>query len=129
MNEIYWLTRLDVLCKWLIGSSAICGIVLFISILGFLINKEEYSTNGHKSYKEWMIFCSKVFKISMPSFILIAILTILIPTTKQAFLIYGVGNTIDFIQNNETAKQLPDKCINALNAWVESLTQEEKKGE
>lgn len=33
----------------------------------------------------------------------------------------------DYIKNNETAKQLPDKCINALDAWVESLTQEEEE--
>jgi hypothetical protein len=37
-------------------------------------------------------------------------------------LIFGIVPTIDYIQNNETAKQLPDKCINALDNWVESLT-------
>lgn len=129
MNELYWITRLNILFDWLIAFSIICGVVLFASIIGFFINKSEYNVYGEDSYKDWMLFCSKLFKVSMPSFILLAILTILTPTTKQALLIYGIGNTIDFIQNNETAKQLPDKCINALDAWVESLTQEEKKGE
>lgn len=129
MNELYWITRLDVLLGWLIAFSVICGFVLLISIIAFFINKSEYNMYGRNSDKECMIFCSKLFKITMPSFILLAILTILTPTTKQALLIYGVGNTIDYIKNNETAKQLPDKCINALDAWVESLTQEEKKGE
>lgn len=129
MNELYWITRLDILHRWLIFFSVICGAVLFASILAYFINRSEYNMLGKNSDKEWMTFCSKIFKITMPSFILLAILTILTPTTKQALLIYGIGNTIDYIKNNETAKQLPDKCINALDAWVENLTQEEKKGE
>ena len=51
------------------------------------------------------------------------------PTTKQALLIYGVGGTIDYIQANPTAKQLPDKCINALDKWVDTWNTEEKKEE
>lgn len=41
-------------------------------------------------------------------------------------LIWGVGSTIDYIQDNETAKQLPDKCVNALDAWVESLSDDKE---
>lgn len=36
-------------------------------------------------------------------------------------LIYGVGTTLDYLQDNEKVQQLPDKCVDALDAWVESL--------
>ena len=42
-------------------------------------------------------------------------------------MIWGVGGTIDYVKSNDTAKQLPDKCIKALDEWVESMYEEEKK--
>lgn len=93
MNELYWITRLDALLGWLISFSVVCGIALFLSIVGFIICKSDYHRAGDEEAREWMVFCSKLFKIIVPSFILLVILTILTPTTKQALLIYGVGNT------------------------------------
>jgi hypothetical protein len=61
-------------------------------------------------------------KRSSITLIISSVISIFIPSTKEALLIWGVGSTIDYIQENETAKQLPDKCINALNDWVESLS-------
>ena len=31
------------------------------------------------------------------------------------------------ISENETAKQLPDKCIQALDAWVESINDKKEE--
>ena len=50
-----------------------------------------------------------------------------VPSTKEALMIYGIGSTIEYLKSNEKAMQLPDKCINALDAWVEELNKEEKK--
>lgn len=41
-------------------------------------------------------------------------------------LIFGIGGSIDYLKSNDVAKQLPDKCINAIDAWVSSLTTEKK---
>ena len=49
------------------------------------------------------------------------------PNEKDAFLILGIGGTVDYLQNSEVAKGLPDKCINALDAWVESITEKKQK--
>lgn len=51
---------------------------------------------------------------------------IVCPSKEDMLLIYGIGTTLDYIQENETAKQLPDKCIEAINIWVESLTETKK---
>jgi hypothetical protein len=56
-----------------------------------------------------------------------SLIFVFVPSTKEAVLIWGVGSTIDYIQDNETVKQLPDKCINALNDWVESLSDEKHR--
>ena len=42
-------------------------------------------------------------------------------------MIWGVDRTINYVKYNDTAQQLPDKCIKALEKWVDSLNEEEKK--
>lgn len=42
-------------------------------------------------------------------------------------MIYGVGSTIDYIKENPTAKQLPDKCVKILDKWVDEQLQKEKR--
>ena len=49
-----------------------------------------------------------------------------IPTTNEALMIYGIGGTIDYIKSNETAKQLPDKYIKALDKWADNINEENK---
>ena len=46
---------------------------------------------------------------------------------NDALLIYGVGGTIDYVKLNNTAKQLPDKCIKAFDKWVDNLNEEKQE--
>jgi hypothetical protein len=41
-------------------------------------------------------------------------------------MIYGVGGTIDYIKSNDKAKKLPDKCIEALDKYLDNINKEEK---
>ena len=50
---------------------------------------------------------------------------VIIPSRQDMLLIYGVGTTLDYLQDNEKVQQLPDKCVDALEAWVESLSKED----
>ena len=59
--------------------------------------------------------------------IIVGLINFFIPTTNETLMIYGIGGTIYYIKSNETAKQLPDKYIKALDKWVENLTKEENQ--
>ena len=59
--------------------------------------------------------------------LVLIVINIFIPTKNDALLIYGVGGTIDYIKSNDTAKQLPDKCVKALDKWVDSLNEDNKQ--
>ena len=76
-----------------------------------------------------MPFWKKCSIICIITTLFTGITSIFVPTSKDAMLIFGVGGTIDYIKSNETIKQIPDKCINALDAWVESLTEKESNDE
>ena len=75
----------------------------------------------------------KMFSNYSKIFIFVTIIACLmnffIPTTNEALMIYGVGGTIDYVKSNETAKQLPDKCVKALDKYLDNLTKEENQKE
>ena len=112
MNELYWLTRLEYIQNFLVIVMSVSGIALFIS---FMIWVMANYVEEAKSALKWVIGTFTTLVIS-------SLIFVFVPSTKEALLIWGVGSTIDYIQENETAKQLPDKCINALNDWVESFS-------
>ena len=112
MSELYWLTRLEYIQNFLVIVMSISGIALFISFM--LWTMAEYSDEIRKTLL-WL-------KCTFATLVISSLIFVFIPSTKEAVLIWGVGSTIDYLQENETAKQLPDKCINALNDWVDSLS-------
>ena len=99
--------------------------VIYYCCNGQRIYDEAYRSSESKELRGYMNTCKSVLKYSVPTAILSSILIVFVPTTKEALLIYGVGGTWDYIKQSPTAKQLPDKCITALDKWVDSLTKEE----
>lgn len=123
MNEIYWLTRLDslqTLFAWCLGVGIF---IVVISAIACILNKIDYD----ESQKEWEEFFKKKFRWSIPMIVCGALGCCLIPSTKDAFLIWGVGGSIDYLKENPTAKQLPDKVINILDEWIDELAPEKGK--
>lgn len=111
MSEIYWITRLDTVQGFCITLLVIGVACIFISCLRTLVAQETTDPSITNKFKWVGVALTIIF---LP-------LTMFVPSSRDAMLIFGIGPTIDYIQNNETAKQLPDKCINALDNWVESL--------
>lgn len=118
MSEIYWLTRLDAIQALLI-------ILSVLSIIAVIICFIRWVDNDIKNGK------AKHFVISVFVSIFLMIALVLTPSTKDAIMIWGVGGTIDYIKSNDTAKQLPDKCIQALDKFVDEymLNEEDNKEE
>lgn len=122
MNEIYWLTRVDTLNTifgWMIAIPVIVGIIMFIVFLMSMddLRNDEIDENW-LSFKK---YCKKFRNVLLPVFIAGILGTGFCPTKNDMLLIYGVGGSIDYLRSNPTAQKLPDKCIEALDAWVESL--------
>lgn len=113
MWELYWLTRVD-----FIASAA--AMALFISMAISIFILISWMSNGELSDKAKIIkkYVCITGAISL-------IITSFTPTKNDLLLIYGLGPTIDYIQDNEKVKELPDKCVEALSKWVDSLDKEE----
>lgn len=120
MNEIYWLTRLDDV-KLLIGFTiafAVTALIFGIGTMGF--NFDRYNDYEKRNYH----MGKKITIISSIIVFVLSIGTCFIPNTNEAYMIYGLGGTLDYIKSNEVAKQLPDKCIIALDKYLEEVDNE-----
>ena len=129
MNEIYWITRLALICGvlYLIAVfSVVATVVLFF--IG-LLKRDEAEIYYEDSKIETSKMCLHFAKRCAIIFFVSVFINIFIPTTNEALLIYGVGGTIDYIKSNDTAKQLPDKCVKALDKYLDNLTKEENQKE
>lgn len=113
MWELYLLTRLGVIFPILV--------LIIISATGvFLISGIDIAHDG-VGEKNRMFF-----KRSAVALAISVLGIIVIPTEEDMLLIYGVGTTLDYLQDNEKVRRLPDKCVDALEAWVESLSEERR---
>lgn len=111
MFEIYMLQRLDSI-NCLMGWGLAFSIVVLIVAL-FLI---AFDDDGDFMNIERL---KRISKYSVISLIIFMLGVAFIPTTKEAYMIYGLGGTIDYIKENDKAKQLPDKFINYLDKWID----------
>ena len=123
MVEIYWLQRIGALSDlfnvmW-IFVTVVAGLFSVIAPMTVEIIKENDITNQAK----------KIAKTLAVILVVGIIGSIVTPSTKEMYAIYGIGGTIDYIKSNDKAKQLPDKCIGALTRYVDSIEKENRDNE
>ena len=122
MNEIYWMTVVGnlstaLMVVWIVALIIVLGMLLVLAASeGDVIDDEDSAHIFFKWLKRFVV-CG----------VIAAMANIFIPTTKELLYIYGVGGTIDYIKTNDTAKQLPDKCIKALGRFADKYIDEPEK--
>lgn len=119
MAEFYWLQ--------VIGNISVLSVVaLTVTILAFGIFTTSYFTfdvfNDDDRVKQAAII--KWLRRSAVGIAISAVGVVFIPDNKELMVIYGIGGTIDYIKSNDKSKQLPDKCIDALTRYVDSIEKE-----
>ena len=121
MSTLYWINVLGnfyELCMIIFVISALLGITFFLATIfheGDI--KSDLSKVGYKRFV-------KVRNTNCIVLIISILVLVFLPTKNQLYIIYGVGGTLDYLKENPTAKELPDKCIRALDTWVDNLNKE-----
>lgn len=120
MKEIYWLSRLD-------GILTASGILLTLSVIAILcmvilklIEDDDVQVMSAERKR-------KIMKSSTIICIITSLICSFVPSSKTAMAIWGVGTVIDYVQENETLHELPDKCVKALEIWANSFNEEEER--
>ena len=134
MSEIYWITRLTCICNFLTAVAVVSFLISATMAIFAMCNKFEANDyeEGGKYYNYYIqrfkMFLS-YFKIFIFVTIIASLINFFIPTTNEALMIYGIGGTIDYVKSNETAKQLPDKYIKALDKYLDNINKEEEQND
>ena len=129
MSELYWIMVLGNVC---FVSNMVMYIAGIIAAGAWIVSFVYYNeTDGIKDEtdSDWLSY-KKAKGIASKSFtacIIATSIAVFAPSKEQMYMIVGVGTAIDYVQESESVKQLPDKCVDALNRWVDSLNKEDEK--
>lgn len=113
MSELYWLNvlgNLNGFCRFFMVLSIIAFVVCVIFY--FVSQDEDLYSLTSKSIAKFIRFTL------LPILIISTIGNTFIPDTKTLYVIYGIGGTLDYLNENKTAKQIPDKAILALDKYL-----------
>ena len=139
MTDFFFITRLDdlkfafSLISWL---SILSGIILVCWAAGtYLMRASKISDKGDKEWspafsdeirelgrrfkylKKWAFLFLAVFLTSLT-------LNVITPTTKDAYLIFGLGNTLEYCRSNKRLQDLPPKVIEAMNLYADKIIED-----
>lgn len=117
MKEVYFINLIGNLnvATW-VTFAVMCFAVLVIGIAYFMEDIEDLQAK-------------RLFKRTTIIAAICLLLAILLPTKKECYIILGIGSVIDYMQESDEAKQLPDKTIKMLNALADKYTPEDNDGE
>lgn len=125
MSELYWLNvlgNLNGFCRLLTVLSIIAFVVC--AVCYFVLKDEDLDFPlTSKSIAKFIRFTL------LPILIISTIGNIFIPDAKTLYVIYGVGGTLDYLKENNTAKQIPDKAILALDKYLNEQLEDNDKGD
>ena len=120
MSTLYWISVLDNI-NFLFVLIFIASLLFSIAIA--LVNL-VYITDEISEVLDYKRFI-KAKHWAYTLLIISTLVIIFVPSKRELYIIYGVGETIDYLKDNPTAKELPDKCIKALDTWVDNFNKEE----
>lgn len=121
MAEIYWLQVIGNIAEFSVAALVFTIIDLVILTISYCAI-EVYDDEDRA--KQAAII--KYLRRSAVGFFISVVGVVFIPSDKELMAIYGLGGTIDYIKSNDKAKQLPDKCVDALTRYVDSIEKENK---
>lgn len=124
---VYLLMILDSVSILFIVLTVIFGLCLAISIMLSIVGECEDPTRYDSFSERAKTIFKKMRKISMWVFIPSLLVALLLPSSKQAAIIFTAGSTIEYVQNNEQIQELPDKAVDCLNKFIDDYLNEDEE--
>lgn len=115
----YWLTVADNAKAFFIVGLALFSVISVIATIAYIGCSSEDDDNGAKMSRKWMWW-------SYPFMIFFWALFIFTPSKKDALLIVGGGQTLNYLTNDSTAKKVPQELLNYMVVELRNMAKEAK---
>lgn len=128
-GKMYWFTRLSAITTILETILVVSGLLSIAALIFWFVtylSNPEYMYDEEEGKKRYLKFGSKALCIFTIVFAVGLIGRIFIPTTSEALVIYGVGESVEYLQNNKNAVQIPDKALQALNKYLDEVIEDKE---
>ena len=123
---VYLLMILDSIVTLFILLSVIFGLLFAIFTMLDIVGKCENPKDYNAFSENAKTVFKKTRKISIWIFIPSLLVALLLPSSKQAAIIYTAGSTFEYVQNNEKIQELPDKAVDCLNKFIDDYLNEDE---
>lgn len=122
MNELYWINVLGTL-NYI--SSLFCFVFGIVTIICFLwsiavVVEEDVDDKIRQIPKKYLKYFAILFSIFLT-------INIFVPNKNDLYVIYGIGNVVDYCKKNDDMKELPDNAIKALNLYLKNNIKENEE--
>lgn len=118
MNELYWISVVGKLntAFWVgVGACLTILLVAFVVLIANGVYEEESACLKR--------VCQRCAIIAM----VLSLCAIMTPSKRELYLIYGAGTILDYCKGDSKVREIPDKAIDSLNRYLDSIA--ESKGE
>lgn len=121
MLELYLINLFSTINVLALIGTIIFGIMYAGTKIGyFLIRYGDRDIETSSALKSPIKKCLICFLISL-------IFLVFVPSKEETLKIIGFGTIIDYIQSNDQVKELPDKCVEALNLYIDEYLPKKEK--
>lgn len=122
MNELYWINVLGTL-NYI--SSLFCFVFGIVTIICFVwsiavVVEEDVDDKIRQIPKKYLKYFAILFSIFLT-------INIFVPNKNDLYVIYGIGNVVDYCKKNDDMKELPDNAIKALNLYLKNNIKENEE--
>lgn len=108
MVEIYWLTRIIAINE-ISKIIAILALILCVfCLLGAIVIAEDEAL----PFFRYLKICFITSCIS-------ALVYMFTPSRDELIVIFGLGSTVEYMEGNERAREIPDKAVEKIINWLE----------
>ncbi len=121
-GKLYWFTRLSALTTTFQVIAIVAGLLTVVFLIYWFVisvTDAEYIDDEEEGKEIHLKRASKLLWIFTPLFIFGILGRLFTPTTSEALVIFGVGESVEYLQSNKDAVQIPDKALQALNKYLD----------
>lgn len=124
MQKLYWISTLGHIQTASVGILILTISLFVIFVIWYIVGYDStYNSKENAQVKQAKKFLVSSFIVGVITVIPI----IFIPSSQELYVIYGLGGTIDWINEHPDAQQLPEKTVQVLNKMADDYINKEEK--